>query len=113
MNVLNLSKIKSLRKQKGWEQKELAAKANVNPAVISRLERGLQEDFKVSVIVGISLALGIPIDALLEEKFQFSQQEMTPELQSASDRLSTQSPAIQNRIAALIEAYLTAIEKEL
>jgi transcriptional regulator with XRE-family HTH domain len=110
--VLNVSKVRSLREQKGWEQKELAAKANVNAAVVSRLERGTQQDFKISIIASVASALNVPIDALLDEHSQYSPSEITPELQSAMAHLASHPASVQNRIAAMVEAYLFALEKE-
>jgi len=112
VSVLNVSKIRSLRKQKGWEQKDLAASAKINPAVISRLERGNQNDFKISVIVSIAAALSVPIDNLLQEEYQFSPPTLSPELQSAISHLNTHPTHVQNRIAGMIEGYLSALEKE-
>ena len=58
------SLIAKLRKQKGWEQQQLAAAAAVDPSVVSRLEQGIQEDFKLSVAVSIAKALGVCVDVL-------------------------------------------------
>jgi len=46
-------------------QRELARASGVAASVISRVERGLQADLKVSVLVALSDALRVPVGELL------------------------------------------------
>ena len=46
VGILNVTRIKTLREQKHWDQQDLARNAQVARSVISRLERGLQDDFQ-------------------------------------------------------------------
>lgn len=110
--MLNIEKITQLRKNCGWEQGELAQIANVNPSVISRLERGLQDDFKLSVIVKIANALDVPVDDLLDKSDTENPYELSPELNSAINRLRRHSLIVQNRIAGMISGYLAILESE-
>lgn len=112
MSLLDTSLITRLRKQKGWEQKDLAAAANVNPAVISRLEKGLQNDFKISVIAAVAVALDVPVDNLLIDVYRVTEPNLSPELQSATTNLAKHSFQVQKRIASMIEAYLLSLESE-
>ncbi|MEP7288847.1 MAG: helix-turn-helix transcriptional regulator [Chloroflexota bacterium] len=112
MNLLNGFKIKTLREQKHWEQQDLARAAGTARSVISRLERGLQNDFKLSVVVAIAMALGVSIDSLLDESFQIVKPSFTPELQMALAELSHQPEKIQNHIAGIVQGYLTALKKD-
>lgn len=111
--MLNIEKITQLRKNRGWEQGELAQIANVNPSVISRLERGLQDDFKLSVIIKIANALDVPIDDLLNKSDVEKPYELSPELNSAINRIRRHSLTIQNRIAGMINGYLSVLESEI
>lgn len=110
--MLNIKKITQLRKNRGWEQRELAQAANINPSVISRLERGLQGDFKLSVILGIANALDVQIDDLLDNPQTNDSSQLCPEFKSTIIRLSHQPTYIQNRIVGMINGYLSVLESE-
>ena len=112
MSILDNQRITDLRKTKGWEQRDLAHAAKVNPSVISRLERGLQEDFKLSVIFAIASALDVTVDDLLTPSKRHSTPQITSSLQAAVNRLSKHSPPTQNRVAGAIVGYLSVLEKE-
>ena len=112
VGILNSTKIKVLREQKRWEQQDLAREANIARSVISRLERGLQTDFKLSIIVAISKALGVSVDSLLDENFQVSNPTFTPEMQVALLELSEKSETIQNHVAGIVHGYLTALKRD-
>jgi len=111
--LLNSEKIVRLRKQRGWDQKALAKTAGIDQAVVSRIERGIQKDFKLSVVVAIANAFEIEVDDLLNDEFKHTIHLLTPELKSAISRLGKASPQIQNRIAAIIESYLSALQQEI
>ncbi|MCA0458504.1 MAG: helix-turn-helix transcriptional regulator [Chloroflexi bacterium] len=113
MSILDKQLITNLRKQKGWEQKDLAEAAGINPAVVSRLERGIQTDFKLSIIVAIANALDVEVDDLLQKNDNVSRiSRLHPQLQSSLSRLSNYPLSEQKLIAAIIDAFLKEIESE-
>ncbi len=105
-------KITRLRKQKGWDQYELAAAANIAPSVVSRLERNLQADFKLSVVDAVATALNVSIDALLEPRTRSESADIALELQAALDQLRMQSGRVQRHVAGIINGYLAALDEE-
>jgi transcriptional regulator with XRE-family HTH domain len=111
-NLVNGDKIAALRKIRGWEQQDLAAHAKINSSVISRMERGLQDDFKLSVIVQIAQALEVSVDQLLASSWQQTNPAFTPELENSFRILSLQSAEIQNHLAAIVLTYLEYFPKE-
>jgi transcriptional regulator with XRE-family HTH domain len=58
-------KLKELRKRRGWNQTKLAKEAHVSPGYIARLET-LRHDPKLSTLVKLAKALGVPVTELLE-----------------------------------------------
>jgi transcriptional regulator with XRE-family HTH domain len=111
-SFVNGEKIAALRKIKGWEQQDLAAHAGINSSVISRMERGLQGDFKLSVLVQIAQALEVPIDQLLTLSWQQKSPEFPAELENSFRILSLQPIEIQKHVAAIVMAYLEHLPKE-
>lgn len=60
------ARIRLLREQRGWSAATLAAKASVDPATLSRIERGLA-DPRQTTLEGIAKALGVPLSSLLAD----------------------------------------------
>jgi transcriptional regulator with XRE-family HTH domain len=58
------SVIRGLRKQLGLSLRQLAAKAEVHPGYLTRVERGLAEP-GVGVVARLASALGVTVDELL------------------------------------------------
>jgi transcriptional regulator with XRE-family HTH domain len=58
-------KLKELRKQRGWTQPVLAKRAGLSAGYIARVETG-RHDPKLSTLVKLAKALGVPVAALLE-----------------------------------------------
>jgi len=58
-------KLKALRKQRGWTQPALPKKAGVSSGYIARLETN-RHDPKLSTLVKLAKALGVPVTELLE-----------------------------------------------
>jgi len=108
--MLNISKIAELRKQKGWDQQTLAKEAGIDPSLISRLERGLQEDFKLSVIIALSKALGVSIDMLLEVQHQVIEPILDPELIAIINLIGQKPQRIHLQAAAILRGYLSFVE---
>jgi transcriptional regulator with XRE-family HTH domain len=57
-------KLKALRKERGWKQPDLAKKAGLSPGYIARLETG-RHDPKLSTLLKLAKALGVPVTELL------------------------------------------------
>ena len=63
MNLLDLGeRIRTLRKQKGLTQAELAKEAGISRATLSKLENGLIAQISVVTLAEILNALGYEID---------------------------------------------------
>jgi len=58
-------KLKELRKQRGWTQPVLAKRAGLSAGYIARVETG-RHDPKLSTLVKLAKALGVPVTELLE-----------------------------------------------
>jgi transcriptional regulator with XRE-family HTH domain len=58
------AKVKALRSERGWSQKELSRRAKVRPALLSELESGHKTDTTGSVLVRLAAALGCTVDYL-------------------------------------------------
>lgn len=91
MGFINIEQLVALRTAKGWDQKQLAEAAGVDRSVISRLERGLQADCRVSVLIAISAALNIPPEALIVNSHVDASNNVTLELEASLTRLKGQS----------------------
>lgn len=107
--VVDGNAIRSIREARGWDQQTLARAAGVNPSVVSRLERGLQDDLKASVLVAIAQALSVPTDHLLQSAYRQDLPEVTPELAETMAELSALPPAQQRQVLALLRAYLSTL----
>lgn len=104
--LLNPQTLRVLREGKGWDQKTLAQAAGVDPSVISRLERGLQDDLRASVLVALADALVVPVDALLG---RLQEHKVITELAATMVELERLPDAHQRQVAAMLRAYLTAM----
>ena len=112
MGIINNSKIVELRLQKKWEQKQLAEEAGVAQSVISRLEQGLQADFKISVIAAVAKALGVSVDSLLALPYQPDTGEIAVELAEVANELSKHPKPIQRQAAGILRGYLETLSLE-
>ena len=110
MKLIDGQRVAELRKQRGWDQYELAEVAGVTSSMISRLERNMQEDYKLSAVLGIARALGVTIDSLLADEPRPEKQGLLPELQQAVDTLRQQPAEIQNHVSRIIRGYLSTFK---
>src|SRR5262249_5026679 len=101
MRRLDGARIAQLRKQKGWDQYELAAAARIAPSVISRMERNLQQDFKVSVLAAVASALGTSLDSLLVPFEETRGIGFTAELEVVLAQVRQQPDQVQRHIAGM------------
>ncbi len=102
--VLNTQALRALRDVRGWDQQTLAQRAGVDPSVISRLERGLQDDMRVSVLVALARTFQVSTDLLLVDPGVSP--AMSADLSAAVVTLGQLSPAQQHQVAALLRAYM-------
>ncbi len=66
MSTRGLGKmLRSLRKQEGWSQADLAKKAKVSQAYIAKLETGVKKNPSLATLKRIAKALGVPVEDLL------------------------------------------------
>jgi transcriptional regulator with XRE-family HTH domain len=109
--LINVDMLRSLREVRGWDQTTLAARAGIDRSIISRLERGIQQDLKVSILVALANALESTVDALVVRPATAAdaQAQLVAELAAAVDALTPLSPAHQQHVAAILRGYLSAI----
>jgi transcriptional regulator with XRE-family HTH domain len=108
-DVLDPQVLRSLREARGWDQLTLATMADVDPSVVSRLERGLQQDLKASVLVALARALETPVDVLLMPSSQHAPALLVAELTAVITELAALPQAQQRQVAAIVRAYLSAM----
>ena len=58
------ARIETLRKRKGWTQRELARVANVPHVTLSHLERDIRTDVTTETAKRLARALGVSLDYL-------------------------------------------------
>lgn len=108
-SVIDGNVIRSIREAKRWDQLTLAQVADINPSVVSRLERGLQDDLRASVLVALARALEVPVDFLLHSSLRQVPIELTPELVEVLADLALLAPALQQQVAAILRGYLSTL----
>jgi len=64
MRLMVGERVREIREQKGWLQRELAAAASLPERTVGRIERG-EVDVRLSTLNKIAHALGVPIRDLL------------------------------------------------
>jgi transcriptional regulator with XRE-family HTH domain len=108
--LINGDKIALLRKEKGWDQRKLAAEAHVDPSVVSRLERNLQDDCMLSIVNRIASVLDVSIDELLNRGYQPGTVDLDSELQAVISILARQTPIIQQQAAGILRGYISTLK---
>lgn len=109
MSWINGEKIAALRKQHGLDQLQLAKAADVAQSVISRMERGMQSDYKLSVIVSVARVLGVTVEDLLEQGDNKGQ--LDPELQAVISILESRDKRTQRLAARTIRGLLAGLDE--
>jgi transcriptional regulator with XRE-family HTH domain len=109
--------LRAARQAKGWNQQALARQAGIDKSVISRLEREIQDDLKVSVLIALATALDLSVERLLKGPdrppgalipllaAQIDRVAALPDAQI--DRVAALPDAPQRQIAAIIQGYLS------
>ncbi len=62
-------KIKELRNEKGWSQKELAEKLNIHPVNMTKLEQGKNSP-SLETVIKLSEIFNVSIDYLLSDELK-------------------------------------------
>lgn len=96
--------LRALRAARGWDQQTLAHRVGIDPSVISRLERGLQEDTRLSVLLALARAFQVSTDVLLVDPV--IPPALNGDLLAAITTLAQLAPAQQRQVAALLRAYV-------
>jgi transcriptional regulator with XRE-family HTH domain len=60
-------RIREARSKRGWSQNELASRAGVKQPTLQRIEAGLRQDPSIRTIAALAVALGMTIDALVDQ----------------------------------------------
>lgn len=108
-SLINTELLVELRRNKGWNQKQLADVAGIDPSIVSRLERGIQQDLKVSVLIAICNALDVSTDQLLGiEKEVY----LEPEIQALANDISHLTPEFRTQLIEIIRTYITNIPRK-
>src|SRR5262245_27484976 len=108
-DIIDPQVLRSLREPRGWDQQTLATAAEVDPSVVSRLERGLQQNLMASVLVALARALATPVDALLIASAQHAPPPLVAELGAVMTELGKLPPSQQRQVAAIVRAYVTTM----
>jgi len=109
-NWIDGNKIAALRKQKQMDQTELANQAGIAQSVISRMERNMQVDYKLSVVIVVANVLGVGIDDLLASDAKLSNEDnIEPELKSILKELPTLDAKSQRIVAKTMKTLIDAL----
>jgi transcriptional regulator with XRE-family HTH domain len=111
VGILNTSKIIRMRTERGWSQVDLARAANIHPSVVSRLEREIQQDFHMSVIVAIAKALDTSFASLLGDYQIDLDNNLTDELRAVLVILKSKPVSIQRLAAGVLRGLLSVVEE--
>lgn len=95
--------IRKYRLQKGWSQADLSIAVDVDRADISKYENGSKGLMSCSMLRRFAKALGVSMDALMEEE------EERGTAESIQEKFERLNPLHQAMIVETIDAY---IEKE-
>lgn len=103
---INTAALRALREAHGMDQATLAARAGLDKSVISRLERGVQRDFRVSVLIRLAQVLDTSVESFLHTPYHRPRPALGTELAAVLDQVETLSPTHQQRVASLLRWYL-------
>lgn len=108
-HIVDGEKVAALRKMRGWDQQTLAARVGITSSVISRMERNLQADYKLSVIAGLAEVFNVPVDALLHHTPPPGANELHPDLEAIVGALTERSADEQRQAAGILRGYLSTL----
>jgi transcriptional regulator with XRE-family HTH domain len=101
-------KVVALRKQRKMDQLSLAKAAGVAQSVLSRMERGMQDDYKLSVIVSVARVLGVSVDDLLTSTN--NRPELEPELQAILNIIEQRDFNTQRIAARILRGLIDGLD---
>lgn len=99
------NRIKSIRKEKGWSQEELAFRAGIHPAYLGTVERG-EKSVTLDSLEKIINALGVTFEDFFRYTSFKGEYVTTPEMYSIINRLNKRSAEDQKAILVLIDDLL-------
>ena len=108
MRSIDREKLKNLREQHNWTQRQLAELSGVASTVVSRLENGNQKDCRVSALVSIASMLGVTVDSLLEDQSIEKLQGLIPELRILITQLSNEPDSVQRNAVGILRGLLSS-----
>ena len=110
--MLNLGKtISAILYQKGWTQKQLAQKAHITDATISRYITEADRMPRADLIVSLAKALDVSSDYLLGLTTLPSNQPLSPEIEDLISCYTRASEADRKVVWALLDRYRIAEAK--
>src|SRR6266851_557238 len=94
-------RIKRLRERRGWNQRELARRAQVDNAWIHRLENGERHNISLDAAKRLATTLGVSLDVLagMHEELGRDEEEGTPAARTDAPPAAPAPPAPQRRRA--------------
>ena len=101
--------LRQRREAKGWNQRELARAASVDHSVVSRLERNLQSDVSVQVLLSLAKALDITVEDLLPPSARRQPWNISTELVAIVSQVAALSPFNQHQVTLLLRGYVAAL----
>lgn len=110
MRSIDRDKLKKLREEHHWTQRQLAELSGVASTVVSRIEKGTQKDCRVSALASIATTLGVTVDSLLEDQSIEKLQGPIPELRILIVQLSNQPEAVQHNAVGVLKGLLSSYE---
>ena len=106
--VIDGQTLRAMREARGWNQSTLARTAGIHPSVISRIERGMQDNLDADVLVALARSLQAPVDALLvtpDKPGEHGRGRLMRELAAEVAVLAELSDTQQRQVAAIVRAY--------
>lgn len=110
-SLIDPTRVKVLRKARGWNQIDLSKHSKVDKSIISRIERGFQADYRVSVVVKLAKSLNVPVDSLIVSEEPRETEEMIPEVADMIYQLKKHDIKVQHQVVTITRAFLSTIEE--
>jgi len=104
-------RIREARSHRGWSQNELASRAGVKQPTLQRIEAGLRQDPSIRTIAALAGALGVTIDALVDQAAPLptpqsdASQLAFDAIEELTRHVAEVEARLENRIHALENSY--------
>jgi len=102
-------RIKELRKDRGWSQRELAARSNVSQTRLSKYENGTHQ-VPLGALIRIAHTLALPVDALLPDTGDMPRNPEDVQLLTRLRKLVALGPEEKAVACSLLETVLAMRE---